>query len=115
MHYPKHDLGPLFWHKIRLQKKSPLIHRFPSHEVEEPFRVSNSIVLRLPWASRGIVVGWWRHSGHSEQEMLVAAMQGRVMAAEEFDEAEKQQIRRNMIKKQFTADEQALLVEVLDL
>lgn len=47
--------------------------------------------------------------------MLLAALEGRQMSDEEFSESEKTHIRRTMIKKQFTAEQQELLVEALDI
>jgi hypothetical protein len=88
MHYKTHDLGPLFAHKINLQKKSPLVHRFPSHEIEEPYRKSNSLILRLPGTHRGLVLGWWRSTTRTEEQTLLEALQGRQMTDEEFHETE---------------------------
>lgn len=47
--------------------------------------------------------------------MLLDALEGRQMADEEFSAAERVHIRRTMIKKQFTAEQQELLVEALDI
>ena len=115
MHYPTHDLGNFFWHKINLQRHSPYVHRNPSHEVEAPYRWSNSLILRLPGTSYGLVLGYWRATERTEEQMLMEAMQGRQMSDEEFTEAEKVHIRRNLIRKQISAEDQELLVEVLDL
>ena len=110
-----HELGPLFVHSIKLQKKSPIFHRYPSHEVEEPYRWSNSLIVRIPWSSYGLVWGLWRTTDRTEEQMLLHALQGRQMTDEEFSESEKTHIRRTMIKKQFTAAQQELLVEALDI
>jgi len=115
IHNTTHDLWRFFWHSIQLQKKSPLIHRYPTHELEEPYRRSNSLILRLPWSHRGLVMGLWRSTGRTEQETLMDAMEGRQMTDDEFMSAEKAHIRRSMIKKQFTADQQALVIDALDL
>lgn len=115
MHYSKHDLGPLFVHRIRLQKKSPLLHRYPSHEMDEPFRWSNSLILRLPWSHQGLVLGLWHSTDRTEEQTLLDALGGRQLSDIEFSNIEKQDIRRNMIKRQFSAEEQKLLVDVLDL
>lgn len=115
MHYHTHGLGQLFWHTIQLQPDAPKYHRFPTHETEEPFRRANSHIFKLTPSGKGLVVGFWRKTNRTEQEMLMEAMQGRQMDAEEFTEAEKTNIRRNLIKKQFSAEQQELLVEVLDL
>lgn len=115
MHYAKHDLGPFFTHRIKLLKKSPLVHRYPSHEMDEPYRWSNSLILRLPWSEQGLVLGFWRATNRTEEQTLLEALEGRQMDDREFSEAEKTHIRRNMIKRQFSGEDQKLLVEVLDL
>lgn len=115
IHNKKHDLGPFFWHTIRLQKKSAIFHRYPSHEVDEPYRWSNSLIVRIPWTSYGFVLGFWRTTDRTEEQMLLEALEGRQMTDEEFSDNEKAHIRRSMIKKQFTAEQQELLVEALDI
>jgi len=115
IHNKKHDLGPFFWHTIQLQKKSPIFHRYPSHEVEEPYRWSNSLIVRIPWSVHGLVMGFWRSTNRSEEQMLLDALEGRQMGDEEFSDAEKAHIRRTMIKQQFSAEQQELLIEALDI
>lgn len=110
-----HGIGRFFYHSISLKKSSPLVHRYPTHEVDHPYRWANSVILRLPWSSKGLTVGWWHNTGRTEEQALIDAMEGRKMDHEEFSDAEKQHIRTNMIKKQFSAEQQLLLVEVLDL
>jgi len=83
--------------------------------MDEPFRWSNSLILRLPWSRQGLVVGLWRSTNRTEEQTLLDALEGRQMSDIEFSETEKQHIRRNMIKRQFSAEEQKLLVDVLDL
>lgn len=115
IHNKVYNLGPFFLHTIRLQKKSPIFHRYPSHEVEEPYRWSNSLIVRIPWSSYGLVLGLWRTTNRTEEQMLIEALEGRQMDDQEFSEAEKAHIRRTMIKKQFTADQQELLIDALDI
>ena len=115
IHNQVKSVGPLFVHGIKLQKKSSLFHRYPSHEVEEPYRWSNSLIVRIPWLRQGFVLGFWRSTERTEEQMLLAALEGRQMSDEEFSESEKTHIRRTMIKKQFTAEQQELLVEALDI
>lgn len=110
-----HTYGRVFWHSIRLQKKSPIFHRYPTHEVEQPYRWSNSLIFRLPWSERGLVVGWWQHVERDEAQAILAGMSGRRMDLDDFTDAERAQIRRNMIKRQFNAEQQETLIEVLDL
>lgn len=115
IHNKKHDLGPLFVHRIKLEKKSPIFHRYPSHEVEAPYRWSNSVIVRIPWCRQGLVVGLWRSTSRTEEQMLLEALEGRQMTDNEFSSAEKVHIRRTMIKNQFSAEQQELLVEALDI
>lgn len=115
MHYKTHDFGPFFWHKIQLTPESPRYHTYPSHEVDEPFRMATAHIFRLRKDGRGLVVGLWRKTSRTEQEMLIDAMGGRQMSDEEFTEAEKVHIRRNLIRKQVSAEDQELLIEALDI
>lgn len=115
IHNKTHDLWRFFWHSISLQKDSSIFHMFPSHEMDEPHRWSNSLIVRLPGTTRGIVLGFWRNTGRTEQEALLDALAGRQMKDDEFLAAEKVHLRRTMIKKQFSAEKQALLVDALDL
>lgn len=105
MHFKTHDLGPLFVHKIALQKKSPLAHRFPSHELEEPYRRSNSLILRLPGTTRGAVFGWWRSTSRTEEQTLLEALQGRRMTDDEFFEAEADVVQKKLVATQGTLEE----------
>jgi hypothetical protein len=60
-------------------------------------------------------VGLWRSTNRTEEQTLLDALEGRQMTDEAFMDAEKTHIRRTMIKKQFTAEQQELLVDALDL
>lgn len=115
IHNKVYSIGAFFWHTISLKKKSDLYHRSPSHEVEAPYRWSNSVILRIPWSSYGLVLGHWQATSRTEEQMLLDALQGRQMTDDEFSDAEKAHIRRTMIKKQFTAEQQELLVDALDI
>lgn len=109
-----HDLWRFFWHSIELQKKSSIAHFFISHEMDEPHRWSKSLILRLPLSERGLVVGFWRKEERTEDEAILASL-GRRMDLKEFTDTERVNIRRNIIRKQYPAEDQALLVEALDL
>jgi len=69
-----HDIGPLFWQSIRLDRKAPRFHRAPTHEIERPFRLSNSVIVRF-WGERGLVFGRWRPTDWTEEEALRYATQ----------------------------------------
>lgn len=105
MHYKTHDLGPFFVHKISLQKKSPIVHRFPSHELEEPYRKSNSLILRLPRTTRGAVIGWWQGTARTEEQTLLEALQGRQMTDDEFFATEADTIKKRLVASQGTLEE----------
>ena len=60
-------------------------------------------------------MGLWRSTDRTEEQMLIDAMEGRQMTDEEFSDAERAHIRRTMIKKQFSAEQQELLIEALDI
>jgi len=69
-----HDLGPLFIHRVRLEPGTALLHRAPTNEIEEPYRRSNSVVVRL-FRRFGVVFGWWKHDpDRTEDEALLAAL-----------------------------------------
>lgn len=79
-----HDLGPFFFHTIDLKEDSPRFHRAQTHEVDEPFRISNSLVLRI-FGTYGIVLGRWRETDLDEESALIQAMDSREMAVEPAD------------------------------
>lgn len=69
-----HDLGPIFVHSIWLKEGAPLAHTAPTNELEEPYRRSKSLIIRLPFTNRGAVFGWWRKTGRDEEEALREAV-----------------------------------------
>lgn len=79
-----HGIGRLFFHTIGLQKKSDLFHFFPTHEIDPPYRWSKSLVMRFPGTTKGLVVGWWRKTIRTEDEAVLAGMQGRDMSYKEY-------------------------------
>lgn len=72
-----HDIGRFFWHTIRLGKGSPLIHRHPTHEIDPPYRFSNSLLFRAPFTTHGLVLGWWHLMARTEEQAILAGMSGR--------------------------------------
>lgn len=72
-----YDIGPAFVQFIRLSKDAPIIHTAPTTEIEDPYRESNSLILRLPFR-RGIVLGWWQESGKDEFDALASAIDYKV-------------------------------------
>jgi hypothetical protein len=80
LHSNTHDItSRVFWHTIRLKKKSAIYHRFQSHETQYPYRYSNSRVLRLPGSTFGIVLGRWTNVERSEAEAIMGGLSGRVI------------------------------------
>lgn len=68
-------LDRLFWHlQPGLSPDAPLLHFAPSHEIEEPFRSSNSAVVRLPGTRTGLVVGRWGITHGDEFAALTQAL-----------------------------------------
>jgi hypothetical protein len=121
IHNTTHDLWRFFWHSIKLRKDSPILHRYISHEMDEPHRWSNSLILRLPKSECGIVIGFWRKEERTEDQAILAALGREIPLTivstamdREIEEA-RWIVRRKMMRKQYPADDQALLVEALDL
>lgn len=63
-----HDAGRLYWHTMRVPRDSPLLQRDgKTREVEQPWRVGHSWVLRVFGAA--LVVGWWG-AARTDEQML---------------------------------------------
>lgn len=73
------DVWRFFAHWISLDASSPRFHRAPTQEMDEPYRRSNSLVVRF-WGERGLVLGWWRDTGYTEDQ---ATLQGLGVAGHE--------------------------------
>lgn len=83
--------------------------------MDEPYRWSNSLIIRIPFLKYGIVLGRWNSTDRTEEQTLIDAMEGRHMTDDEFFEAERVHLRRMLIKKQYSSEDQKLLVDALDL
>lgn len=70
-----HDLGPYFVHRISLEPGTSVLHRAPTTEIEEPYRHSNSVVVRL-FRRFGVVFGRWRTINRTEEQALLMALAG---------------------------------------
>lgn len=81
-----HDIGRIFWHSIRVQPDAPFHHRSLTHELEAPYRTSNSHVFRLRSDGRGIVVGVWSKTGQDEAVALMGAISTHTEDIEFFDD-----------------------------
>jgi hypothetical protein len=69
-----HDLGKAFLQVIPLRRGTPVFHWADTRELEEPYRYSRSLIVRL--RGTGIVLGWWQRTGMTEEEGLLAALDG---------------------------------------
>lgn len=110
-----HGIGSLFWHSISLRKKTSIFHRYPTHETDYPYRWSNSLVVRLPGTTKGLVLGWWHRTTRTEEQAILAALSGRDMTFHELGEEQKVQVRRKMIRDRVEAEKQQLIAEALEL
>lgn len=82
------DVWRFFAHWISLTPGSPRFHRAPTQEMDDPYRRSNSLVVRL-WGERGLVLGRWRDTGYDEDTATLLGLGGRVTReAGELDEVE---------------------------
>lgn len=82
MLFDTHDIWPFFfWHRITLRRDCPVMHRFTSHENQYPYRVSNSVILKLPGTRLGLVAGRWKATGRTEEQMTLESLGGREMGS----------------------------------
>jgi hypothetical protein len=81
-----HDFRDRFFYPQRLTKEGPRVRRAPTHELDYPYRISNSLVVRL-WGPYGLVIGRWVDQGLDEEEAAEAALQAALGGAEELPEA----------------------------
>lgn len=110
-----HGIGKFFWHSISLRKGTDIVHRHPSHEADYPYRWSNSLILRFPGTTKGLVLGWWHETTRTEEQAILAALSGRGLDFEELGSDQKANIRRNMIRNNIDAEKQQLIAEALEL
>jgi hypothetical protein len=75
-----------FWYPQRLTKEGPRIRRAPTHELDYPYRVSDSLVVRL-YGSHGFVAGRWVSQDLDEEEASENALQAAVGGLVELPEA----------------------------
>lgn len=67
-----HDVGRLFFGLIGLERGTPLFHRAPITEIEHPFRVSSTFIVRIwKW---GLLFGIWHEGFADEAEALMFAL-----------------------------------------
>jgi ABC-type bacteriocin/lantibiotic exporter with double-glycine peptidase domain len=56
-----------------------------TQEIEEPFRTSTPLIIRLPF-NKALVLGKWTGQQPDEETALNNAIQGRVLKDEDFEE-----------------------------
>jgi hypothetical protein len=64
----------LFWQMLP-QKATRIFSLAPSHELEEPFRTSKSLVVKV-WKDKVLVLGCWRKTGYDIDTGLAKALRG---------------------------------------
>lgn len=109
------DIGPLFFQVLEL-RPGPLLHTGVSQEIEEPYRRSDVLVVRIPFTGRGIAVGWWKESGFDEVQALETAIAGHgldVFDIDLEDEDVRDQIRANVAKNSSSLDEEWQILNAL--
>lgn len=78
-----HDLPlGIFWDTIRLDG-APIFHRATTHEIEWPYRLSNSLIIRLG-KSFGLIVGRWGEKRYNENyDDMLKVLDGRELPEHE--------------------------------
>lgn len=56
-----------------------------TQEIEEPFRTSTPLIIRLPF-HKALVLGKWTGTQPDEETALNRAIEGRILADEDFEE-----------------------------
>lgn len=56
-----------------------------TQEIEEPFRTAEPLIIRLPF-HKALVIGKWTGTQPDEETALNRAIEGRVLADEDFEE-----------------------------
>ena len=77
-----HEIGPYYWHTMRLPVRGPLIDHDMTYEIDEPYRIGVATLLRIPFTGRRIVVGHWIAEQDSDHAWL-SAVQGREITLRE--------------------------------
>lgn len=113
------DVGRLFFDLINV-RGGPPVHFGKSQEIEKPFRHSRVVVFRLFPLRKGLVVGWWRSSGLTEEQALTRALQAWGIdlykdsrALEDPDV--RAYIRDNVARATETVEDEWLIVDTLGL
>lgn len=67
------DIGPLFVQSLtHLNPRAGLVRTDLAWEVEWPFRVAQTLIVRVPFTTVGFAVGWWVDSDASDLDDQLA-------------------------------------------
>ncbi len=115
LRYETHDIGRAFWHKIRLEKNTSLVHKHPTNEMDAPYRWSNSTIFRFPFTGFGIVIGWWHSTDRTEEQAVLAALNSRG-TEHAYTPEESKRIAREAVSAHATdLDDEWTIVNMLDV
>ena len=69
------DVGRFFAHGLTYPSTNfPLVDRGVTQEIEHPFRLGKSLVLRVPFTRRAVVLGVWGASASDPDKALEKAL-----------------------------------------
>jgi hypothetical protein len=79
------EVGRTFVHTMKYPSTDfPLMERGFSQEIDYPFRKGSSIVVRVPFSTTAVVVGWWGQP-QDEDDALHSAIGSRFIDIGEID------------------------------
>lgn len=67
-----HTLGTFYWHTMNVPARGPLITHDFTYEIDPPYRVGRSWILRRPRSGVCLVVGHWFATLDEEQALMLA-------------------------------------------
>lgn len=77
-------IGPLYWHTMNVPARGPVATRDTTHEIDEPYRVGQALILRVPGTGACLVIGRWVGTV-DEDAALIGAARIREVSPEEWD------------------------------
>lgn len=80
-----HGKGRYFMLFIRLRKDAPRVHRSSTHEIKPPYRISNSLLIRI-FGERSIVLGKWTSYAKDEDDAMVRALSAKKLPNDKDDD-----------------------------
>lgn len=70
------QVGEYYWHTMNVPARGPLVTSDLTYEIDPPYRVGRSLILRAPYTGRCLVVGHW-FARLDEDVALMSAARGR--------------------------------------